>query len=147
MGAGCWSVTLCAMRVATVSPFSSDLDAVWTLAALVPLAVAAAAWALQMSCGFCSIEPPEFWHAVITVVIIAMANVVLRFVLQMTDSAQGMTPQYVAPAIATATVIALALPTGPFTATTITVVQVVLCALMYYALCWLAALIIVPFAI
>jgi hypothetical protein len=126
-------------------PMMSDLDAVWTLAALVPLAVAAAAWALQMSCGFCSVEPPEFWHAVTTVVIIAVTNVVLRFVLQMVDSAHGMTPQYLAPAIATAAVIALSLPAGPFTATTITVVQVVLCALMYYAMCWFVALITVPF--
>jgi hypothetical protein len=128
-----------------VTPIWNDLDAVWTLAALVPLAVAAAAWALQMSCGFCSIEPPEFWHAVITVVIIAVTNVVLRFVLQMTDSAGGMMGNYAAPAIATATAISLSLPTGPFSATTITVVQVVLCALMYYALCWLVALITVPF--
>ena len=58
-----------------MDPFFSDLDALWTLAALVPLGVAAAAWALQMSCGFCSVEPPEFWHAVTTVVIIAVANV------------------------------------------------------------------------
>jgi hypothetical protein len=128
-----------------VNPIWNDLDAVWTMAALVPLAVAAAAYALQMSCGFCSIEPPEFWHAVVTVVIIAVANVVLRFVLQMTDSAGGMMGHYAAPAIATATVISLSLPTGPFSATTITVVQVVLCALMYYALCWLVALITVPF--
>jgi hypothetical protein len=123
----------------------SDLDAVWTLAALVPLAVAAAAWGLQMSCGFCSIEPPEFWHAVTTVVIIAVTNVVLRFVLQMTDTGDGMTAQYLMPAIATSTVIALTLPTGPFYAATITVVQVVLCALMYYAMCWLVTLITVPF--
>ncbi len=128
-----------------MTPMWSDLDAVWTAAALVPLAVAAAAWALQMACGFCSIEPPEFWHAVTTVVIVAFANVVLRFVLQMTDSAQGMTPQYFAPAITTAAVIAICLPTGPFTASTITVVQVVLCALMYYAMCWLVTLITAPF--
>jgi hypothetical protein len=125
----------------------SDLDAVWTLAALVPLAVAAAAWSLQMSCGFCSIDPPEFWHAVTTVVIIAVTNVVLRFVLQSLGASQGMIAQYLAPGVATATVIAISLPTGPFTATTITVVQVVLCALIYYALCWLAALITVPYAV
>jgi hypothetical protein len=130
-----------------VDHLHSDLDLIFTLAALVPLAVAVAAWALQMACGFCSVEPPEFWHAVITVVIIAVTNVILRFFLQMTDSAHGMTPQYFLPALATAAVISLSLPTGPFTATAITIVQVVLCALVYYALQWLAALILVPFSV
>ncbi len=122
-----------------------DLDTLWTLAALVPLVVAAAAWGLQMSCGFCSVEPPEFWHAVITVVIIAVTNVVLRFLLLMSGYAEGMGALYMAPAVATAAVIALSLPTGPFTASTITVVEIVLCALMYYALAWLTALIMAPF--
>jgi hypothetical protein len=39
------------------------------------------------------------------------------------------------------------LPTGPFTATTITIVQVILCALMYYAICWVCALVTLPFVI
>lgn len=126
---------------------STDLDVLWALAALVPLGVAAAAWSLQMSCGFCSVEPPEFWHAVTTVVITAFVNVILRFVLQVTETGGGMAAHYLAPAIATAAVIALTLPTGPFSATTIMIVQVVLCALMYYFLCWLAALVTVPFMI
>ncbi len=128
-----------------MDPTYTDLDTIWTLAALVPLAVAAAAWALQMACGFCSVDPPEFWHAVTTVVIIAVTNVVLRFVLQMSDSAHGIGAQYLAPALATAAVISLSLPTGPFTASTITVVQIVLCSLMYYALTWLSAIVMAPF--
>lgn len=128
-----------------MDPTYADLDAVFTLAALVPLAVAAAAWALQMACGFCSVDPPEFWHSVTTVVIIAVTNVVVRFLLQMTGADDGLGARYLAPAAATAAVIALSLPTGPFTATTITVVQVVLCALMYYALAWLAAAAMTPF--
>jgi hypothetical protein len=124
----------------------NEVDAFWTLAALVPLAIAVAAWALQMSCGFCSVDPPEFWHAVTTVVIVAVANVILRFVLQVNGATHDMTTQYFMPAITTATVLAIALPTAPFTATTITVVQVVLCALIYYALCWLATLVTMPFS-
>jgi hypothetical protein len=122
-----------------------NLDVIWALAALVPLGIAAAAWALQMSCGFCSVDPPEFWHSVTTVVVIAFANVILRFMLQTMDQATGMSSQYLMPGIATAAVIAVMLPTGPFSASTITVVQVVLCALMYYAVCWLCALVTVPF--
>jgi hypothetical protein len=124
-----------------------NLDVIWALAALVPLGIAAAAWALQMSCGFCSVDPPEFWHAVTTVVIIAFTNVILRFVLQTMDQSTGLSTQYLMPAIATAAVIAVMLPTGPFSATTITIVQVVLCALMYYAMCWLCALVTVPFMV
>jgi hypothetical protein len=122
-------------------------DVLWALAALVPLVLAAAAWSLQMSCGFCSVEPPEFWHAVITVVVTAFVNVILRFVLQMNDYGGGLGPQYVMPAMASAIVIAIMLPTSPFTATTITIVQVILCALMYYAICWLCALVTLPFMI
>jgi len=122
-------------------------DVLWALAALVPLVLAAAAWSLQMSCGFCSVEPPEFWHAVITVVVTAFVNVILRFVLQVNDYGGGLGPQYVMPAMASAVVIAIMLPTGPFTATTITIVQVILCALMYYAICWLCALVTLPFVI
>ena len=140
-------LSLLKTRVATVNSMVNNLDVIWALAALVPLGVAAVAWALQMSCGFCSVEPPDFWHAVTTVVIIAFTNVILRFVLQMSDWATGMGPQYLAPGIATATVIAIMLPTGPFAASTITVVQVVLCAFMYYALCWLFALVTLPFMI
>lgn len=109
----------------------------WMMAALVPLGVATAAWALQMSCGFCSVEPPEFWHAVTTIVLIAVANAVLRLVLQITDSAYGMAPQYFIPALATSAVIAVALQTTPFTAFTITLVQIVLCAMIFIAVTWL----------
>jgi hypothetical protein len=118
----------------------NDPDALWILAALVPLVVAVAAWALQMACGFCSVDPPEFWHAVTVVVITAVANAVMRFVLQVNDAADGIAPQYFAPIFATTAVIALSLPTGPFTALTITVVQLVLCAMLFYFLLWLQAI-------
>ncbi len=70
-----------------VGPSFAEYDMLWVMAALVPLGVASAAWALQMSCGFCSVEPPEFWLAVTTIVLIATANAVLRMVLQITGSA------------------------------------------------------------
>lgn len=121
--------------------FFSDFDALWMLAALVPLMLAAAAWALQMACGFCSVDPPEFWHAVTTVVIVAVVNAVLRFVLQSGDMNYSMASLYLAPFLATGAVITLSLPTGPFTALTITVVQGVLCALIYFGLRWLQAVV------
>ncbi len=111
--------------------FGDNYDTLWTLAALVPLAMAVAAWALQMASGFCSVDPPEFWHAVTTVVIIAVANAVLRFVLHAADAAHGIAPQYFAPILITSAVITLSIPTGPFTALTITVVQLVLCAAVF----------------
>lgn len=128
-----------------VGPSFANYDALWVLAALVPLGVAAAAWALQMSCGFCSVEPPEFWHAVTTVVMIAVANCILRLALQMTGSAYGMGPQYLIPALATSAVIAVALPTTPFSAMTITLVQIILCVLIYFGLAWLQELVVSSF--
>ena len=117
--------------------FLSNVDELWVLAALVPLGLAAAAWAFQMACGFCSLDPPEFPHAITTVVIVAVANAILRLVLQTSGLGEGIGPEYVAPALTTTAIIALSLPTGPFTALTITAVQVVLCAVMYFGLAWL----------
>jgi hypothetical protein len=122
-----------------VGHFISNSDALWTLGALVPLAIAVAAWALQLACGFCSVDPPEFWHAVTTVVIIAVTNVVLRFVLYTADAADGIAAEYFAPLLVTSAVITLSVPTGPFTALTVTLVQLVVCAMMYYGLLWLQA--------
>jgi hypothetical protein len=117
--------------------FTTHSDAIWTLAALVPLAIAVASWALQMASGFCSVDPPEFWHAVTTVVIIAVINSVLRLALNAADASQGIVPQYVAPILVTGAVITLSIPTGPFTAVTIAVVQLILCAAIFYTLLWL----------
>jgi len=114
-----------------------DRDALWILAALVPLGIASAAWALQMACGFCSVDPPEFSHAVTTVVIIAVANAILRLVLQNTGYGDGIGPEYMAPLLMTTAVISLSLPTSPFVAATITAVELVLCAIIYFGLVWL----------
>jgi hypothetical protein len=122
-----------------VDLFVGNPDALWTLAALVPLGVAAAAWALQLACGFCSVDPPEFWHAVTIVVMVAVANTILRFVLHATGAAYGIAPQYLAPLLVTSTVITLGVPTAPFTAVTVTASQLVICAIIYYALLWIRA--------
>jgi hypothetical protein len=132
---------LCREAGTIVGQLFNNYDALWTLAALIPLAIAAAAWALQLACGFCSVDPPEFWHAVTTVVIVGVCNAVLRFVLHSNDAADGIAAEYFAPILATSAVITVSLPTGPFTATTITVVQLVLCAMMYYGLLWLQAVV------
>jgi hypothetical protein len=114
-----------------------DRDALWILAALVPLGIASAAWALQLACGFCSVDPPEFAQAVTTVVIIAVANAILRLVLQNTGYGDGIGAEYMAPLLMTSAVISLSVPTGPFVATTITAVELVLCAMIYCGLVWL----------
>ena len=132
---------LCREAGTIVGQLFSNFDALWTLAALIPLAIAAAAWSLQLACGFCSVDPPEFWHAVTTVVIVAVCNAILRFVLCSSDAAEGIAAEYFAPILATSAVVTISLPTGPFTAMTITVVQLVLCAMMYYGLLWLQAVV------
>lgn len=116
-----------------------DLNSLWVLAAGASVAIAAASWALQMSCGFCSIEPPSFPHSVAIVVIIALANVFLQFVLQVLGSSGGLAGDYVAPALAATLVLAIGVPAPPFTALTITAVQIVLCGLMYFVAGWAAS--------
>lgn len=122
-----------------------DLNSLWVLAAAVSVAIAAAAWALQMACGFCSVEPPSFTHAVVTVVIIVVSNVLLRVLMQVCGVADGVTAHYVAPALAVSTVIAVSVHAGPFTAVTIAGVQLVLCASMYYVAGWCATIVTMSF--
>jgi hypothetical protein len=117
-----------------------DLNSLWVLAAAVSAAIAVAAWALQLACGFCSVEPPTFTRSVVTVVIMVACNVLLRVVLQLASASEGIWADYAAPAIAVSAVISICVPAGPFTALTIAVVQVALCALMYLMAGWCATL-------
>ncbi len=108
-----------------------DLDPTFVLIVLVPLAAATAAWALRVACSVCSVESPDFWHSVLAVVIICVANIVLRFWLKVSHVPTGIGPQVVAPLVTTALVIAMSVRTGPLSACKVTFVHGMLCGLIY----------------
>jgi hypothetical protein len=90
-----------------------------------------AGWALQIACSICSVEPPDFWHSVLAVVIICISNIVLRFWIRDSEVPADFGTEIFAPAITTALVIAMSIRTGPLAAFKVTFVHGVLCGLIY----------------
>ena len=110
-----------------------DIDPTFVLAVLLPLGALTAGWALQVACNICSVEPPDFWQSVLTVVIICVSNIVLRFWLRVTEAPADLSTQIFAAAITTALVIAMSIRSGPLAALKVTLVHGVLCGLIYSA--------------
>lgn len=108
-----------------------ELDPTLVLAVLLPLGALVAGWALQMACTICSVEPPDFWHSVLAVVVICISNIVLRFWLRISEAPADYGTQLLAPAITTGLVIAMSIRSGPFAAFKVTFVHGVLCGLIY----------------
>jgi hypothetical protein len=108
-----------------------ELDSTLVLAIFLPLGALIAGWTLQMACNICSVEPPDFWQSVLAVVIICIANIVLRFWLRVSEIPATHTTQLLVPAIITGLVIAMSIRSGPFAAFKVTFVHVVLCGLIY----------------
>ena len=111
-----------------------DLDPAFALAILIPAGLLIAAWALQMACSFSSVEPPEFFQAVLSVIVICIANVVLHFFLQVTQVPPGLESYLLAPLLTTMVIIALSVQTGPFSALLVTVVHLFICGATFYSL-------------
>lgn len=118
--------------------FSSDVNSLWAVAAAVCAAIAITAWTLQMACGFCSIEPPTYTHAVFVIVVVIAANVLLHAGFSLVGMDDGPIVNYLAPLAAVSAIVSLSVPTNPLTAITITIVQVTLSALLYFFAGWCA---------
>ncbi len=95
------------------------------------LCLGAVAWSLRMSCSLCSIEPPDFWQAALTSVIVVAANIILRFWFSVAEVPTGWGTQLVAPLVVSAGVVAASIRIGPISALGVTVVQGVVCAVLY----------------
>ena len=104
---------------------------VWTV--LLPMGVILAAWGLQFACSFCSVDPPDFWQALLAVIVICIANVVMRFWLQVNQNTVEIETQFVASLLTTAVVLTLSLQTNPLAATVVSVVH-----FMFYSAFYLA---------
>ena len=84
-----------------------------------------------MSCSVCSVDPPDFWHAAISVVVIATVNIVLRFWLNVTHVPPGLGSQLLAPLVASSAVVSISVHTGPFSAVMVTLVHGLICSMCY----------------
>jgi len=120
-----------------------DLDTAWMLVVVAPTLLLIGAWTLQVASGFCTAKPPEFWHAVLTVIAAGVANVALRLILLSLGVEQPAPVQAMTAVIMTAIVVALSLPTGPISAVSITIVQAAFCVLLYLAIGWIGTHVVV----
>jgi uncharacterized membrane protein YwzB len=101
---------------------------------LVPVCLVIAAWALRVACSFSSVEPPEFIQSTLTVILIGVANVVVNFFMHVTQASPGIGTHLVVPLLATATMIAVTVKTGPLSALITTVSFASICSGVYYSL-------------
>ena len=115
-----------------MAPLLRDSDAVWTLFIIVPLLFAAASWALQMACAFCAVEAPSYWHAFLIVISVAIANVTVRYFLEVTDSVHGIWGNYMSPVLTSGVVIALTAPTPLLSGIGVSVIHFLICGMMYF---------------
>ena len=109
----------------------SGIDPSLVLIILLPLAAGIACWALRVYCTICGLDPPDFWRAVLAVVIICVANVVLRFWLRVIQVPVGSETQILAALLMTILLMAMSTRTGPFAACKVTFVHALLCGLIY----------------
>lgn len=107
------------------------LESHWMLLVLVPLGLAAAAWALRLACSFSLVEPPRFWHATYLVFALIVANLAVRFFFEVTGTESGLSTRYAVPAIVSGIVLTIGVPVNPVSGFIVAVAHVVICCLMY----------------
>lgn len=101
---------------------------------LAPSVVAIMALALRMACVFAAVQPPDFYQAVLSVILIIIANVVLQYFLHVTQSPSGLGSQLLAPLFVTTLLIAISLPASPFSALVVAVSHLGICIVAYQCL-------------
>lgn len=101
---------------------------------LVPAFVSLAALVLRLACSFSAVNPPDFFPAVLTVILIGVANMALNFFLEVTEATPGLGSHLLAPLLVTSITIALTVRTGPLSAVITAITFVSVCGGAYYSL-------------
>jgi hypothetical protein len=95
--------------------------------ALAPVLLIVAAWALQLACMCCAIEPPTFWRAGRIVVQMCVVQALLQLGLAASQVSPGLGSLYVVPLAASGAVIAAMVPASPMPAFAAAFVHLALC--------------------
>ncbi len=96
-----------------------------------PAALFISAWALQMACGFAAVEPPDYWQSLLCMFLVVVANVLLRFWVNVSIPEPGLGSQVLGPLAVTAGIIAIMVRTGPFSALMVTLCEGGICAVLF----------------
>jgi hypothetical protein len=107
------------------------IDPVLMFLVIVPLALAAAAWALQMACAIAAVDPPNYWQSFLCVILVLITNVILRFWVNISVPDPGLGYQLLIPLGLTAAIVAVMVRVGPVSAVVVTVCEAALCGGIY----------------
>lgn len=111
--------------------FTDRLDPALVFLVLVPVGLAIAAWALQMACAVAAVDPPDYWQSMLCMVLITVANVLLRYWVNISVRDPGLGYQLLIPLGMTAAIIAVMVRVGPVSAVVVTLCQGAICAGLY----------------
>ncbi len=100
---------------------------------VLPIAAIVAAWALKIACAICDLDSPDFWHCVLAVIVVAVANLALRFALRAGAGPISFEAQVLAPLATTALVLSMSIRTGPINACKVMLVHGLLCGMILSA--------------
>jgi uncharacterized membrane protein YwzB len=111
--------------------FFDRLDPAFVFLVVVPVGVAVAAWALQMACKVAAVDPPDYWQSMLCIVLVAVANVVLRYWVNVSVPDPGLGYRMLLPLGMTAAIVAVMVRVGPVSAVVVTVCEGAICAGIY----------------
>ncbi len=106
-------------------------DPVLVFLVLLPTALLLAAWALRMACDFSAVEPPDFWQSLLCVFLVIVSNVLLRFWVSISVADPGLGSQFLWPLVMSATIVAVMVRTGPFSALMVTLCEGAFCVVLF----------------
>ena len=114
-----------------MTQYAFQFDPVLLFLILTPLALAVAGWTLQMACAISAVEPPDYWQSLLCVFLVSVANVLLRFWVNISVPDPGLGYQLLWPLGMTAAIIAVMVRVGPFSAVVVAICQGAICAGIY----------------
>ena len=108
----------------------SRFDATLVFLVFLPTALFLAAWALQMACAFAAVEPPDYWQSLLCVFLVVVANILLRFWINVWVVDPGFGCHVIWPVALTAAIIAVMVRTGPVSALIVTICEGGICVVL-----------------
>ncbi len=111
--------------------FFNHLDPAFLFLVVVPVGLAIAAWTLQMACSIAAVDPPDYWQSMLCVVLIAVANVILRYWINVSVPDPDLGYRVILPLGMTAAIVAVMVRVGPVSAVVVTVCEGAICAGIY----------------
>ena len=109
----------------------SRFDPTLVFLVFLPAALFMAAWGLQMACAFAAVEPPDYWQSLLCVFLVVVANILLRFWVNISVDDPGFWSQVGWPLVVTSAITAVMVRTGPLSALMVTACEGAICVVLF----------------